>query len=247
MTEQTETKAAGTVLEQLQDILLDSEDIRQYLHQLSTYAADLLSVHGVEVFAAVTLIRDRKPTTVASSGPEAQQLDEVQYRFEEGPCLTAARTGRTVHIPHIADPSVPFPYREAMQAHGISTVLAVPILLEGSAVSALNLYAAEAEVFGDRVLSSAQKLAEDAAKSLHLALRAATLSEAGHDLRAAMESRTTIDIAVGILMGQSRCSQDRAMEMLRSASSTRNLKLRDVAQTVITSVTEEPVATQFDH
>ena len=63
-----------------------------------------------------------------------------------------------------------------------------------------------------------------------------------------MESRTTIDIAVGAIMAQNRCSQESALKILKIASSTRNIKLRDVAAAVVASVSEDPkILTHFDN
>ena len=50
-----------------------------------------------------------------------------------------------------------------------------------------------------------------------------------------MESRTIIDTAVGIIIAQNRCSQEDAINLIKSASSTRNLKLRDVAAAIVES------------
>jgi AmiR/NasT family two-component response regulator len=66
-------------------------------------------------------------------------------------------------------------------------------------------------------------------------------------LKAALESRTTIDLAIGIIMGQNRCSQEAAFKILKNASSTRNAKLRDVAATIVAAVNRErEVETPFD-
>ncbi len=62
-----------------------------------------------------------------------------------------------------------------------------------------------------------------------------------------MKSRTAIDIAVGVIMAQNRCSQSAAMAILRTASNSRNIKLRDVAAGVIESVSPDPaLRTHFD-
>jgi AmiR/NasT family two-component response regulator len=53
-------------------------------------------------------------------------------------------------------------------------------------------------------------------------------------------SRTTIDQAIGVIMGQNRCDADAAFDVLRSASQHRNVKLRDVAARVIGSVQSAP-------
>jgi AmiR/NasT family two-component response regulator len=43
-----------------------------------------------------------------------------------------------------------------------------------------------------------------------------------------------IDQALGIIMGQRRCSADEAFSVLREVSQTSNVKLRDVAARLIT-------------
>jgi AmiR/NasT family two-component response regulator len=62
-----------------------------------------------------------------------------------------------------------------------------------------------------------------------------------------MESRTTIDLATGAIMAQNRCIQETAIRILRIASNTRNVKLRDIAASVVASISHDPrVRTHFD-
>lgn len=62
-----------------------------------------------------------------------------------------------------------------------------------------------------------------------------------------MESRTTIDLAAGAIMAQNRCNQETAMKTLKIASGSRNVKLRDVAASVVASLSQDPnVRTHFD-
>jgi hypothetical protein len=59
-------------------------------------------------------------------------------------------------------------------------------------------------------------------------------------LRASLASRSVIDWALGVIMGEERCSAGFAFEVLRRASQNRNIKLRQVAEEVIVRVTGEP-------
>ena len=78
-------------------------------------------------------------------------------------------------------------------------------------------------------------------------MRISQLAEAKEHLLAAMESRTTIDLATGAIMAQNRCSQETAMKILKIASNTRTQKLRDIAAAVVASVSQDPdVRTHFD-
>ncbi|MET1036113.1 MAG: ANTAR domain-containing protein, partial [Arthrobacter sp.] len=59
-------------------------------------------------------------------------------------------------------------------------------------------------------------------------------------------SRTGIDLATGILMAQNRCGQQEAFEMLRAASSHRNIKIRDLAEQIVRNHGGEPPAAFFE-
>jgi AmiR/NasT family two-component response regulator len=49
-----------------------------------------------------------------------------------------------------------------------------------------------------------------------------------------------IDQALGVIMARERCTQSRAFAVLRAASQNRNVKLHDIAATIVTSVSGEP-------
>ena len=56
----------------------------------------------------------------------------------------------------------------------------------------------------------------------------------------ALSSRTVIDQAIGILMGEQRCDAGTAFELLRTHSQNNNRKLRDVAIDLVTRVSGRP-------
>ena len=61
-----------------------------------------------------------------------------------------------------------------------------------------------------------------------------------------MTSRTTIDVAAGIIMAQNRCSHETAMSILKAASSGRNLKVAEIATAVVTSIGQQVPRTHFE-
>lgn len=230
----------------LQNMMLDSADVHEFLADLTTLAAQHLSAPGQDILVGVTLLRPRTNGTVASSSDTAQHMDELQYAFGDGPCLTAAHTQTIVSVPDV-DRDHRWPeYLTAISAHGARSILAVPIPLEVEASSALNLYSMTPNAFDTDSVRTAQSFAREASQCLRLAVRIAHLTDTGQNLTTAMESRTTIDLAAGIIMAQNRCSQEQAMMILKAASSARNIKLRDVAAAVVTSVIPDNPTTHFD-
>jgi hypothetical protein len=137
-------------------------------------------------------------------------------------------------------------YCAAIAGHGYYSMMGVPMVLTDEGGAALNFYAREPDTFGPQTVRTAESYAAQAARALQLALRIASHAETSAQLKTAMESRTTIDLAVGMIMAQNRCSQDEAVNILRSASSHRNIKLRDVAAGLIASISKTPATTHFN-
>ncbi len=244
--EDQQASDAQLVAADIQDLLLDTPDVEAFLTELARHSAAMLSSPGARVFCGVTLLRHRSATTVASSDDRARLLDELQYQFAEGPCLTAARTGMQIHIPDLERDDTWPDYTEVAAANGIRSVLALPFQLpDDTAKAGLNLYSETVHGFDQAAVQRASDYVQQASKGLHLAVLLAQHSQTTANLRAAMTSRTVIDVAAGIIIAQNRCSQAEAMEIIKKASSNRNVKLRDVAQAIVDAAGGGPIATHF--
>lgn len=242
----TDHDASGAPVAQLQELLLDSDGITRFLDEFTVAMAQALSTDGDDVWCAVTLLRPRRSTTVASSSPQAEALDEIQYHYGDGPCLTAAREHRTVHVPDTrTDPRWP-EYGKAAAEAGILSALGVPLELGGEATAGFNVYAGRPHKYDRATVEVTQRQVASVSTTLRLAVRLAQHRDTETDLHAALESRTTIDLAVGIIMGQNRCTQEHAFEILRTASSNRNVKLRELAAELVDTVGKGPATTHFD-
>lgn len=231
----------------LQQLVLGSQDIRGFLTELAVLASTRLSTPGNSIHSGVTVLRHKRPQAVAANDAAAKALDELQNGFGQGPCLTALQQGTTLLVPDLAAETRWGPYVRTAARHGVCSILAVPLDLAGDGEAVLNLYSGRSNGFSGEDIATVESFAAQAASSLRLILRISQLREARNDLAAAMQSRTVIDIAVGAIMAQNRCDRDTAFSVLTRASSTRNIKLRDVAATVITSISgEERITAYFD-
>ncbi|MCU1435307.1 MAG: response regulator receiver protein [Pseudarthrobacter sp.] len=232
---------------QLQDLVLDSHDVREFLTDMAAILSGRLSHSGNAISCGITVIRHKRPSTVATSDSRARSLDELQNSFGDGPCLTALRTNTVVYAPDLAADLRWPKYTTAARGAGIGSILAVPMQLHTPAQAVANLYAAYAHGFPESGIDAARSLTGTAAKALDLALSIAHLSDARDDLSAALQSRTVIDTAIGVIMSQNRCSRDAAFQILAKASSHRNLKLSEVAASIVSSVSgEQEIRTRFD-
>jgi AmiR/NasT family two-component response regulator len=62
------------------------------------------------------------------------------------------------------------------------------------------------------------------------------LNENAADLDAAMNNRSVIDTACGVIISQNRCTPQEAFDILRKASNDRNHKLHDLARVLVAGV-----------
>ncbi|MGN7252319.1 MULTISPECIES: GAF and ANTAR domain-containing protein [unclassified Arthrobacter] len=228
-------------------MLLDTQDVQDFLDELARFSAESMSGPRGQVYCGITLLRHRSAATVASSSEHAQAVDEIQYQFGDGPCLRSCREGVLVHVPDFELDSEFPDYNDTVLKNGIRSVLAVPFELPGAdARAGLNLYSEKPNAFDASAVERAVNYVRQASKGLRLAVLLAQRTDNAANLRKAMESRTMIDTAVGIIIAQNRCSQEDAINLIKSASSTRNLKLRDVAAAIVESAGGGPLATHFD-
>lgn len=225
-------------LTELQDALLNTDSVEQFLHELA-----VLSTRTVAdgLCCGMTLRQHgRPPATAACTDPLASQADDVQYRTGDGPCLHAMRRGERVRIDDMArHHRWPRFCRQAVSL-GIRSSLSLPLFADGAPIGALNLYARHPGAFGPAETSRAEKFAGHASGALTLALRMASCTDLNDQLRSSIVSRAVIDQALGVIMATERVPQDEAFALLRSVSQNTNVKLRDLAATIVTSVSGKP-------
>ena len=186
--------------------------------------------------------RGRPATATACSDPLASRggPGAVPGGGRPGPG-GACGTARPVRVRRHGRPTSRWP-RFCRQAAslGIRSCYALPLTYDGEPVGALVLYARRPGAFGPQETGRAEKFARHASGALTLSLRMASCADQNDQLRSSIVSRAVIDQALGVIMATERCPQDKAFAMLRSVSQNTNVKLRDLAATIVTSVSGEP-------
>jgi hypothetical protein len=192
------------------------------------------NIPGVD-FASVTVFESQdSPRTVAATDSLAQAVDELQYALREGPCYAAVTADRLVLVNDVAS-AQEFPrYGARAAALGVHSQLAVQLVDDGDRAG-LNLYALQPQAFDHATVRMAELFASQAAPLLDFAVRVEQLDEA-------LQARTGIDTAVGILMERHHVDRGAALEILAQGSRRRDLELGAVAQEVITGTVSPDVA-----
>ncbi|MDQ0827399.1 hypothetical protein QFZ60_003572 [Arthrobacter sp. B2I5] len=233
--------------DQVQNLILESADFEDFLNELARFSAHQMAGDGDDALCGITLLRDRKAATIGWSSDSAREVDEIQYSLSQGPCLTAAEEEREVHVPDLLEENRWGPdYATAVASHGLRSVLSLPFTLQGEAKAALNLYSDVPRKFEGNAAARARDFTREISQALRLAVRFSLHADSASNLRATLESRTIIDIAVGIVMAQNRCSQQAAVQILTEASSNSNTKLRDIAKTLVDSVGGTGARTHYE-
>lgn len=231
----------------LQTLLLSTSNVEDFLAEVSRFAA-VAVVPPASV--GVTTRYDGRAVTVATSDARAALVDEEQYGAGEGPCLESMRTGRFIEVANqVRDTRWPV-YRDQAVALGVRCSLSYPLPVQDRVVGAMNLYGFDQpNGFTGADRERAATFAVQAATALGLAVRFAKQAELADQLEQALTSRTVIDQAIGVLMGQQRCDATTAFQLLRAHSQNNNRKLRDVATDIITRLTgHAPTANRgFNH
>lgn len=231
------------VPERLQQLLLDAGGLEDFLAAFAAFCADEHAGLGVHE-CAVTLERSRRPRLWTGSSGRADRMDEAGVG-EEGPCSTVLDTGAEVLVRDLGSHRRYRAYGAAVAETGLRSAAALALVLEPGSRGALACYAEAPESFGTDSMGLLRRFTAAAAPSLRLALRLDAQLHRARNLQAALESRTVVDIAVGIIMGQNSCSQEAAVQILRNVSNSRNIKVREVAAGVVAGVSAR-VRTHFD-
>lgn len=122
--------------------------------------------------------QDKTVHPVASTGYEEGYLETVRITWGEdergrGPAGTAIRTGRPVIFKNVATDPDYEPWRADAARRGYGSTIALPLIGEGLAFGALNIYATEPDAFDDEEIHLLTELTDDLAYGI-LELRGRT-------------------------------------------------------------------------
>ena len=174
---------------------------------------------------AVVANHTRTIEAYATSDPALEALDRRQYEIGEGPALDAADQMLVVESADLAQDSRWDGWRPTATEAGIATVRVLPIHVADRPYGTLHCYGQGRPLpDGDLIVT-------------HLwAAHVASVVAGAHaraGLEVAVDSRTTIGVAIGMLMVQYGIDRDRAFDVLKRASQSANRKLTAVVETYI--------------
>jgi hypothetical protein len=188
------------------------------------------TIEGCEA-AGIFMVKDERVITAAASEPIVVELHGLQFTAQEGPCLDAIADGATSYAADLADDGRWPSFGPAATAAGIRSALAFH--LADQPASALNLYARLPAAFDTTDRAKGLLFATLAGIALTTAEERADDHARLANLHEALRTRELIGQAQGILIERERITGDQAFDVLRRASQHLNIKIREVARTLV--------------
>ncbi len=185
-------------------------------------AAAVTVVPGAEECGISYVIGRRKIESRAWTGDLPREVDDLQQRLGQGPCMDAVWEQEIVQVEDVRADSRWPDFTTAAADLGVGSMLCFQLFVAGDQMGALNLYARTPLEFDQESQEIGLMLAAHAAVALAGA-------EHEQHLRTAMTNRDLIGQAKGILMERHKLTADQAFGVLARASQELNRKLVDIA------------------
>ena len=191
--------------------------------------------------AAISLVFDGANTgTLGSSGEHARTCDELQFLIGEGPCLDSVTRRAPVVVLDLADPNEGrWPvYGPAMLDLKVRGVYAMPVVVAGEYVGALDLFRAQPGSLDDVQVSGAAVAAELAGIPL-LDLLDGDMQAAAADPDSSawaelnILSRAEVSQATGMVVAQLGIEPAEALVRLRAHAYSTGRSATEVARDIL--------------
>lgn len=201
---------------------LDSPD--EAIERIAHYARTAIDAAD----SGIMLVKPRgKVETPAGTSERVTRAHSLQAELDEGPCLDAVRGGEAVYLVKDVRKDERWPLWGPRCAElGYLSTVSVRLETSDRVYGSLNTYSTELDAFNQQDVDVISFLAAHAS----VAIASSTLVD---DLNTALDSRTAIGQAQGILMAVFDLSDEVAFQYLRRLSMQSNTRLLDVAERVI--------------
>lgn len=202
--------------------LEERRDPQQMIEKVSDYARVLVDADD----AGILVTHSRQDIeTPAATGPVVAKAHDLQAQFDEGPCLDAIE-GRATYLTGDTAHDERWPkWGPAAYDIGVKSALGVRLATKGRGYGSLNVYANRLNAFDTSQAELVEVLAAHASAAFAAADRERGLAKA-------LESRTVIGQAQGILMQTFGIDADTAFSFLRRISQHENVRLHALAEAI---------------
>jgi signal transduction protein with GAF and PtsI domain len=122
-----------------------------------------------------------------------------------------------------------YAYRDLATKEGLTSMLAVPMIVKDKAIGVINVYTKQPHRFNSEETNVLQMVANQAA----VAVENTKLMEEALKAKEALETRKLIERAKGILMKMNHLSEDAAYRLIHKKSMDSCKSMKDIAESII--------------
>ena len=224
------------LLHELTALLVDAVDMQEALDRLAAFTAR--SVPGA-LRCSVTLIGDGTPVTLAASGPQGRELDDVQLATGQGPGLDATRTRTVVTCQDLTVDERWPALAECARRLGVHATASVPLDVRRHSVGSLNLYVPRRGGIDPHLLITAMAVAGQSELLLAEVRRRSVQATMTADLIASLRVGATVDHAIGVIVAQRGCGVQEAYTILQETAERLNLRTDVIAERLLATASRK--------
>jgi GAF domain-containing protein len=223
----------GAALSQMAGLVLSRETVDTALKLVTTLAA---TTTAGTLGSAVTLVDEHGKRSRAASNQAVEQADNLQYEFDEGPCLAAWRTRELVRIDDTTTDGRWPRWNEAVSRLGVRSVLSAPLLVGEESIGAMKVYCERPMNYGPHDEHIMRLFAGQAAILLANSQSLAEARRLSRQLTEALSIRDDIARATGVLLARGAASEQDAFSDLAATARQADRPVQDVARALVAAV-----------
>lgn len=189
-------------------------------------AATVEMVPGADVAGVLLLAKGNKFESLVGTSDLIYELDALQEKYGEGPCVEAAIDELIVRTNNFETEQRWPAYSRAVLHTGVRSGVSFKLYTGDQTAGALNVFSMRPNAFTAESESIGSVLAAHAAAAI-------LASRRDEQLQSALTTRDLIGQAKGIIMERYDLDAVGAFEMLRRLSQDMNTRLAEVAQRVV--------------
>jgi GAF domain-containing protein len=228
---------------------MSAHEVRQALHELGDlrYAAGNLDealrriVHATHKLFAVDgaglmlVDPDQLLRNVADSDKRVGDLEELQIRHGEGPCIDAFDDKELVHAADLAAEDRWPDFSPAAVERGLRAVLASPIPYNQMAIGVVTVFSSEVHPWSPEGELALVAFTDLAALTIANTMQSEQRGELAIQLQRALDARVVIEQAKGALVASGGVTPGEAFEQMRRRARAERRRVVEIAAEVMST------------
>lgn len=225
-------QAYASAIGALSQVLVDAPSMRQTLEQLLAVA--VVAAPRVSALTVTALTEDGSLTAAASTDQSAQNVDELEYALDEGPCVEALSTGEEQLVRDTGtDPRWPR-FAAKAREEGFGSIAGLPLRAsDGEIIGALNVFSDRPDGLPEDDLALLRRVCGPAAAVLANARAYRRTSLLSQQLTDLLDRRAILNRAIGVVLGRRGGDVSEAERLLEAIAAREGRSVADVAARLV--------------